>query len=283
MKYLLAHRVGLGLAWLAGLNSLEAHAQFSVTTEPGGAGVFSGRTNPIAVRIHYTGAQAATADFRIRLIQTGAATTIRIGDFAWKQVTLLPAQTILDTAQVGFPAVKAETRFLIQWIEGVTNVVGNSEVVAYPTNLLARLKALAGSDPVGVFDPANQLKPLLRSLGLEFQDLQEEGTDKYAGKLAIFGPFETKSQMRASLKDDIRALAKRGVAVVWLQPPPDQRTPLKSSFYAVTEGESRVVVVAHDLVAHLAERPEAQLNLLRLAEEAMQPTLLELPETETSN
>jgi hypothetical protein len=283
MKHLHLHRVWLALAWLAGWNGLEAFAQFQVVTDPDRPRVFAARTNALAVRVHYAGAQAATASFSVRLIQLNSATTIRIGDFPWKQMSLLPGQTILDVAQVGFPAVNAETRFLVQWFQGVSNVVGRAEALVYPTNLLARLKLLAGDDPLGVFDPTDEVKPLLRSLAVAFQDLVEDGTDKYRGQLAIFGPFESKAQMRASLKDDIRSLAKRGVAVVWLQPLSRTSVPLKPSFYVVREAEGAIVVAEHGLVAHLAERPEAQLNLLRLAEEALHPTPLDLPETESSN
>jgi hypothetical protein len=42
-------------------------------------------------------------------------------------------------------------------------------------------------------------------------------------------------------------------------------------------------VAEHNLFAQLAQRPEAQLNLLRLAEEALHPTPLDLPGTDTNN
>jgi hypothetical protein len=51
----------------------------------------------------------------------------------------------------------------------------------------------------------------------------------------------------------------------------------------VRDDAGAVVVGAHGMVTQLTERPEAQLNLLRLAEEALLPTPLTLPETETSN
>jgi len=124
---------------------------------------------------------------------------------------------------------------------------------------------------------------LLRTQAVEFDDLVETGADKFRGKLAVFGPFETKAQMRTSLRDDIRALAKRGVAVVWLQPPPGPAAPFKPSFYLVREEPGAVIVAAHDLTARLAERPQAQLNLIRLAGEALHPTPMNLPESETNN
>lgn len=245
--------------------------------------VFAGAARSIAVSFQNHSDTVTEASLRLRLWQTSSEIAVNLWDTPWKTLKLLPGQTILDVVQISFPPVKAETRFLIQWIEGASNVVGKTEVLVYPTNLLARLKTLAGDEPVGVFDPGEQLKPLVRSSTVEFQDLIEDGTDKFHGKLAIFGPFETKSQMRVSLKNEIRALAKRGVAVVWLLPPPEKRALIKPSFYVVREAAGAVVVAAHGMVAQLAERPEAQLNLLRLAEQALHPTPLDLPVTEISN
>lgn len=260
-----------------------AQAQLQLSPDSNPQAVFGGGMRTIEVRWYNAGRKTTNANIGVRLIQASSATAVVSEPRTWKNVTILPGQTIVETAALDFPALRAETRFLTQWIEGASNVLGRTEVLVYPTNLLARLKTLAGEAPVGVFDPGDQLKPLLRSLAVEFQDLFEDGTDKFHGKLAIFGPFESKSQMRASLRDDVRALAKRGVAVVWLLPPPEKHAPLKPSFCVVREAEGAVVVAAHDMVAHLAERPEAQLNLLRLAEEALRPTPLTLPETETSN
>lgn len=271
----------LASTWILVLVIASAvQAQLQLVADAKSQAVFGGGTSKIEVRWLNTGREIMKANISIRLIQASSATAVISEERAWKNVTILPSQCVLETVALEFPAVRGETRFLIQWIEGASNVVGRTEVVVYPTNLLARLKTLAGGEPLGVFDPTGTLKPLMRAQAVEFQDLIEDGTDKFHGKLAIFGPFESKSQMRASLRDDVRALVKRGVAVVWLLPPPEKRAPLKPSFYVVREAEGAVVVGAQDLVTSLAERPEAQLNLLRLAEEALHPTPLALPESE---
>ena len=260
-----------------------AQAQLRILPDVKPQAVFGGGASQIEVRWQNVGHETTNANIGVALIQASSATAIKSEQQTWKSVNVQPGQTVLESAALNFPAVRGETRFIVQWIVGASNIVGRTEVLVYPTNLLARLKTLAGNKPLGVFDPADTLKPLLRAHAVEFQDLIENGTDKFRGKLAIFGPFESKSQMRASLRDDVRALAKLGVVVVWLLPPPEKRAPLKPSFRVVREAEGAVVVAAHDLVTQLAERPEAQLNLLRLAEEALHPTPLTLPETETSN
>lgn len=272
----------LGLGWFLTANAGDIPTLPSVAAA-GPQQVFAGGSRVIAVRLQNNLVTPVTVELRVRLLQATGATTAPLQEMPWKQMQLLPGQTVLESVVLDFPPVRAETRFLLQWSEGASNIIGRTEVVVYPTNLLARLKTLAGDDPLGVFDPGDQLKPLLRTQGVEFQDLSEAGTDKFFGKLAIIGPFGSKSQMRASLRDEVRALAKRGVAVVWLQPPVEKFAPLKPSFYVVRETGGAVVVAAHDLVAQPAERPQAQLNLLRLAEEALQSVSINLPETEISN
>lgn len=245
--------------------------------------VFAGEARPIAISLHNRSPQPHAANLRVRVHQASSATAAPLYERTWKTLTVLPGQTLLETAALDFPAVRAETTFLIQWLNGTNTVLGKTEVRVFPTNLLARLKTLAGDSPLGVFDPADQLKPLLRPLAVDFQDLAENGADNFIGRLAVFGPFATKSQPRARLAVDIRKLAKRGVAVVWLVPPAASRGPLCPSFYPVRAGDGAVVVAQSCLVEHLAESPEAQLNLLQLAELALHPVAFDLPETATSN
>lgn len=260
---------------------VQAQLQLSPDVKP--QAVFGGGASKIEVRWQNAGREITNANISVRLIQVGSTTAMKSELQSWKNLSILSGQTVLENAALDLPAVRAETRFLVQWIAGANNILGVSEVLVYPTNLLKQLKTLAGDEPLGVFDPAGTLKPLLRSVAVEFQDLLEDGTDKFLGKLAIFGPFESKSEMRASLKEDIRALARRGVSVVWLMPPPEKFARLKPSFYNVPDGDGTVIVAAHEMTAKLAQRPEAQLNLIRLAQEALRPAPLNLPNTETSN
>lgn len=263
--------------------AMELFAQTKLLPEPLPQRVFGGGARSIRAAWRNESYQTAKSVVRLRLHQATSATTAFSGELPWKQFQILPGQTAVESAAIAFPAVEAEAKFLIQWLGDGGHVLGLTEVLVYPTNLLAQFKTLAGGEPLGVFDPANELKPLLRALAVAYQDLLEDGTDKFHGKLAVLGPFASKQQMRESLADDIRALAKRGLAVVWLQPPPDSRTPLKPSFYTVRVGAGTVVVAQAEMVSRLAENPEAQLNLIRLAEAALHPEPLGLPESQNSN
>jgi hypothetical protein len=258
-----------------------ANAQLTVLADNDPQQVFVGPGWPISLRVRNDSNHTAGMELRTHLYQTTSATALSLGEAPWKRLELLPGQTILESAALDVPDVKAETRFLIQWLAGSNTVIGTTEVLAYPTNLLSELKPLAGEEPVGVLDPANQLKPLLKALAVEFADLEDTAMEDYRGKLAIAGPFQTKSQMPEGLASRLQALARKGVGVVWIQPPaeakPRRPEPLKPSFYLVPEGKGAIVVAQSKLVAGLADTPQAQLNFLQFARQALHPEPPRLP------
>jgi len=239
--------------------------------------VFAGEARQIAVTWRNITSEAARAELHTSLYQTTTATAVALGTSLWKKLEILPGQTLVESATLNFPLVKAETKFVIKWVEGTNKVLGTTEVLVYPTNLLSELKTLAGEDPLGIFDPSNQLKPLLESGGVEFSNLEDEGVENYRGKLVIVGPFQNKKQIRENLAEQLRALAAKGVAVVWLQPPPDKMDRLKPSFYTVPGDKGGVVVVQSALIEGLSDNPQAQLNLLYLSKLALHSEPLRLP------
>ena len=275
------NRARHALKWLVFLASLlpigGGLAQLVVVQDARNRQIFGGGSRTVNVVISNSSDTATSIEARFALVQLSSATAIRLGDSPWKKLELLTGQTVVESANIAFPAVKAETRFLIQWLAGSNQVLGTTDLLVYPTNLLAQIKSLVGDTPVGTFDPAGQLNPLLRGLQIEYQDLVEDGTDKFHGNLAIFGPFESPDQMRGGLGDEIRSLARQGVAVVWLQPPQDPHAPAKPSFYFVRAGDGTVVVAQAEMVLHLGENPVSQLNLIQLSKEALHPEPLDLP------
>jgi hypothetical protein len=259
--------------------SLPAQNRLQVVQDLAPVHVFAGGARQIDAQFRNAGEQTVDADMRAVLSQASSATVVRISDTPWKKLRVLPGQTVVESAKLDFPPVKTETRFLIQWVAGASNVVGRTEVLVYPTNLLQELKSLAGEDEnaLGFYDPQNQLKPLLKLVVVEFADLEDVGLEGFKGKLAIVGPFATKKQMREGLPTQVESLAKKGVSVVWFQPPPEKRGKLQPSFYAVPVGESSVVVAQAELVANLSENPQSQLNLIQLARLALRPEPPRLP------
>jgi hypothetical protein len=266
----------LGLL-LAALTPSLAHAELQTLPDQNPQRVFVGEGRRINVLFHNPSNRPLNADLRTRLFQASSATAIPLGEAPWKKLDVPPGQTVVESAPLTFPAVKAETRFLVQWLEGTNRVAGTTEVLVYPRDLLKDLKPLTREEPLGVLDPQNQLKPMLKAVAVEVQDLEDTGLEDYHGKLAIIGPFRSRAQMPEELDIKIRKLAGRGVAVVWLQPPPEKRPEFVPSFYTVPEGKGAVVVVQAHLVANLAEIPQSQLSLIQFARLALHPEPPRLP------
>ena len=262
---------------LATLAPSTAHAQLQTLPDKEPQRVFAGERRRITVVFHNPQGSAVDADLHTRLYQASSATALLLGDAPWKKLEVLPGQTVLESATMTFPAIKAETRFLVKWLEGTSRVAGTTEVLVYPQDLLKSLKPLAGEEPLGVLDPQNQLKPLLKAVAVEFQDLEDTAMEDYQGKLAIIGPFQSRAQMPEEAGDRIKKMAGRGVAVVWIQPPPEKRQELKPSFYTVPENTNAVVVVQPDLVSGLPDHPQAQLDLIYFCKRALAPEPLRLP------
>jgi hypothetical protein len=241
--------------------------------------VFAGEGRPIAVVWRNAGESPVDADIRTRLYQTTSATSTPLSETTWKKMEILPGQTVLETARMDFPEVRAETAFLIQWLKETNHVIGLTEVRVFPTNLLDELGPLLGEAVAGVLDPNNELRPLLKRSRVNFLDLSESPLEDFRGKFAVIGPFQSKTQMRGDLTQSVRKMAGRGAAVVWMQPPPEPGDELKPSFYVVPEGKGTVVVVQSALVAALSESPRSQLNLIYFSKLALNPKRFSLPDS----
>jgi len=212
-----------------------------------------------------------TADIRSRLYQASSSLAAPWSERPWKQLTILPNQTVLESADLSFPSITSETRFLVQWLAENNRVLGTTEVLVYPTNLLKELKPLIRDEPLGAFDPQNVLKPLLTNVGVEFLDLQDVEPTTFVGNLAIFGPFPTNSPSLQHLLTEAKSLACKGVAVIWFQAAPDRTDELRPSFFIAHEGKGSILIAQEYLVSDLANNPKSQLNLVRLARFAVCP------------
>jgi hypothetical protein len=219
----------------------------------------------------------ANFSLRARLYQASSATAAPFSQSSARKFEIPPRETILDSTLIQLPPVTAKTKFVIQWVNETDKMLGTTEVFAYPVVLLSDLKPLAAGGPVGVYDPEQQLKPLLRNASLQISDLEEAGLDHFQGKLAILGPFKSKSQMRDGFKENVQALARRGKAVVWLQPPSpscDSRSP---SYFMIPAATGTIIIAQSDLIEGLRESPRSQLNLIQLATLAVRPEQQHLP------
>jgi hypothetical protein len=262
----------------AGCSCAVAHGQLQMLPATEAPCVFGGAVSKINIVWRNPGAEAADVPVRTQLYQADSATVVPLGPPRdWKQLRVLPGQTVLETISLELPSVKAATRFLLQWLDASNQVLGLTDLFVYPTNLLWTLIPLAGGKPLGVFDPQNQLRPLLNRAGVEFEDLAENTFVGFSGRLGIIGPIPSGGQGHENLPEKIRSLALKGTAIVWIQPSAVKEVKLQPSFYSVPVNQIAVVVVQADLLADLPTNPQSQLNLLYFCGIALNPQPPALP------
>jgi hypothetical protein len=269
--------LGLVSFALAGAMPCMGYGQLELITNKGAQCVFAGEARTISVAFHNAGTQEYANKVCAGIYQTSSATAVLISKTPRKLLEVPAGETVLDSDALDFPSVKAETKFLIQWLENTNRVIGATEVRVFPTNLLEALRPLAENQSLGILDPQNELKPLLKGVGVDFVDLGHTELEHFPGKLAIVGPFESETQIPDGLVTRSKMLAKKGVAVVWIVPP-DPVKKLQPSFYLVPEGSAVIVVAQTALVSDLPANPQSQLNLLQLCELALHPDFLTLPD-----
>lgn len=261
-----------------------ADGQLTLRQDSEPMSVFCGGAKTISTTWHCAGEKPFSIDARLRLLLASASTAAPVAETPWKRLEILPGQTVLETAQANFPEVRAATPFVIQWIGESNQVLGASQLTVYPANLLAELAPLAAGTPIGLFDPQNALKPLLKSVKQEYVDLEESNFENFTGRLAIAGPFTNRTQLRKNLGLQIEALVKRGVGAVWLLPPMDRdetrREPIAPSFYSLPQNGVALVVAQAFLTRDLADNPQAQLHLIQFAKLALHPEPPRIPFTE---
>jgi len=260
------------------LFSLPAFSQLELLPERAPVSIFGGGTRKIVTMWQNPTDSLLEVGVRFKLYQASSATAAPFKDIFWKTLQVLPGQTVLESALVRFPHVNAETQFIIQWIADSKQILGKIDVLVYPHDLLKEMKPLAGDDSIGLFDPADILKPLFRTLSIDLTDLQDIGLDQFHGRLAILGPFESTTQMPETFEQNVKAMARKSASVVWLQAPRHPHEFLKPSFCILHEGRGTIVLAQADLAANLLENPESQLNLVQLARMAVHPEMCKPPQ-----
>ncbi|MGO9243149.1 MAG: hypothetical protein ACLP0A_12700 [Verrucomicrobiia bacterium] len=245
--------------WLvAALWPLGATAQIELVPDADPPAVFASRPQNIHVALRNAGDTTVTSDVQTLLFQLTSATAVPIGNARpWKRLQILPRQTVLETLALEFPAVRSSSHFRVELLG-----IGSMEATVYPNDLLTRLNSLAGEQPLGVYDPDGQLKPLLKQAAVSVADFETEPTDS---KLAIVW------SSAAVLPESIASRVKKGMSAVWI------RSSTIPTTYAVHQGAGVVVVAPASTLRGLADSPVPQLNLIRDAELALEPDALRLP------
>ena len=176
--------------------------------------------------------------------------------------------------------MNAQTEFLIQWLEKTNRIMGKTEVLVYPTNLLNELKLLVheSDNNLGVLDPGKKLQPALKQAGIPFVNLENTPLPAFAGKLALVGPCAATDPEWPGLTGRIRRLAQSGVPVIWIRSSPAKPDVLWPSYCLVPAGRAGVLVADPGLVSDLPDNPQSQLNLIFFCKLALNPQPLALPE-----
>jgi len=229
--------------------------------------VFAGSQQTIQVIVRNPTTQILDEEIFLRLYQTSSATRMPVGDGqSWKKLRVLPGQTVMDATILVFPAIKTGTGFQVQWSAVDGRTLGHLDVMVYPEDLLGKLKSLAGQEPVGLVDGGGQLAALLKKWKVDFTDLRgDDLREGFKGRL-ILAVFSSKEEMTESLRETLIGQAKRGAAVVWIQP-----TTVASAVHVYHLERGAIVAAPLSSIAGLKDSPSAQLNLLRSAELALQP------------
>src|SRR5262249_11882014 len=134
-----------------------------------------------------------------------------------KHLELQPGQTLSDFALVDFPMVRAVTRFLIIWAQATNHVLGIVPIDVYPPDLLKELRPLAAGQPIAVYDPQNELKPLLENLSLDFEDVELIGWERCQATLAFVFSNAVSNGNDESVARGIDILTRNEAAVVCIR------------------------------------------------------------------
>jgi hypothetical protein len=264
--------------WIIGLQlfiALPLLAEVELVRDSGMQFVFSGPARQIQVQFENKSSSNSAVNVGARQYQATSATAVPTGGLKpWKKIEVLAGQKVMEARAFDFPEVKAATRFVIRWIAETNRVLGNSEVMAFPTNLLAGLRPYAQGEPIGVFDPDDRVSTLLKNLTLEIEDLTQSEPETFSGKFAIVWGGSKASDLRTK----VESLAKKSKIVVWVIPTPKSALlNHEPAMYSVRREGSTIIILQSRLVTDLQSNPQAQLNLLRGAQLAAKPELLDLP------
>jgi hypothetical protein len=255
---------------------LSARAQIEMVPGKEAQAFFPDKQS-VQVIFHNPTTNEVFVPLRVRLYQESSSTTMPVAEAKeWKKLRVLPGQTLLETIELNLPEVTSPTAMEAHWTTG-TNEVGQVRFQLYPKNLLKSLATLAGAHPIGVLDPDNQIKPLLKLAGVTFHDLESgAGFGDFEGSLVIVGPFPTQDSLPNNLQKRIQGYARtKASSIVWIRPEGDVFDPLLP-LHLTHEGMSTIAVLHPQALKNLQRSPQAQRNLIRAAELSVHPESVQL-------
>jgi hypothetical protein len=230
---------------------------------------FSGES-VLDVVVSNSASKSFAGNIQVRLYECSSATIMPVGPAkAWKKIEAPSGKRTIETVAVDYPSVSSETIFQLRFFDETRNVVGKMTVRILPTDLLKQLSTLSGTNQLGIYDPENQLKPVLSRLQVAFEDLEDDGRfDGFHGNVLLAGPFSASAKITESLQRRISAKAKASCSVIWMLPPHVQG-PFASVFMRKKSGSEAILRDA--AFKDLAHSASAQFDLLRSVQFSLYP------------
>ena len=198
-----------------------AVAQLSVSAEAPVQTVFSGEPVAVTVFVENPDLKSHQAAVSKRIFQLASATKMPFGeDQPWKEIAVLAGQTVREKIVLTFPALAEPALYRVEFAETDGRRLGGVTVRACPRTLLQTLARLSGGQPVGVGDAGGQLAAVLKKSDVPVAEIAGEAAADFHGSLALLRSADSTPAESTRLRALAAVLAKRGVAVLWLQPAP---------------------------------------------------------------
>lgn len=246
---------------LAGASSILAAEVRMLTVAPT-AGFGGGRVG-LNVAFENLTDQRKELDVRTQILQASSSTVAPWGPpAAWKRLSLLPHQTIAEQAMLDFPAVRADTRFLVRFTVDDTPL-GTAEVWVYPTNLLAALTTLLEGEPLLLVDAPAALHDALVAAKVDCAATTDPPISQRS-RIALVGTPSGAVQGTAGT-DVVWNLANAKTGVIWLRTVSASEAAIQPAYQAFKVSGTAVVVAHLHSLTNLAADPWAQLRLVRMA------------------
>ncbi len=198
-----------------------AVAQLTVSTDAAVQTVFSGEPAAVTVFVSNAGREPVKDAVSTRIFQLVSAAKMPLGEKQpWKEIEVLAGQTVREKIELTFPPLAEPALYRVECAGAKGGPLGGVTVRACPRMLLQTLTRLSGGQPVGVGDAGGQLAAVLKKSDVPLADLAGEAAADFHGSLALLRSADATPAESARLRALAATLAKRGVAVLWLQPAP---------------------------------------------------------------
>lgn len=172
--------------------------------------VFTGREDTILVPFQNESEKSADIAVSLRLYQLTSSSAVPMGVATpWKTVTVPAGKTLLETATVNLPDVRALTVFRATFLSNDSEI-GRISILGLPAG---SIRELLKGEAVGVFGGDGELGQFLTTEGVT-----TVSADDTNSKVVIAGPFFKDSTVPSDLNSRVQEWNARGASVILLLP-----------------------------------------------------------------